>query len=447
MTDRFDVSVAKHGIRKCFPEKHVRFGGNEHGAAVLFAKLVPTIKEAFVNENALFVTLFDLEDVTTRVRAEANKLLFSTLELIYDPTSPATDWLEASAVTSPHDAKRKNTLDQEEVKGLFIDALDKCFAANVKAGMPSDLSAATLAVDTEGKSAIADLTSIILDLQRQVKSVSSRMDDTKNFTPRGAKTRGKMTCFAARDLPAGGNWSQAEQKKQFTFHKGSGEFIPFCANDTCALESARHWHRDCPNCGKAANKREFGSHNFNVSDFENDMYVEQFQCAMEEDDSDKFNALCFLVGGELEICDELSAYSFGITAGGAPSALGKYAAYCQPVDTSMGGFHVGGAADGVPSFTTVQIDHAHFDNQCFADIIARGERVQREELAAQREEIHLRHAWMIEDDDGGNTELLDDIESDEDRDTETVYDAQVSVRCRAAAHAGVVLYHPPSARR
>ncbi|KAK3282177.1 hypothetical protein CYMTET_10072 [Cymbomonas tetramitiformis] len=104
--DRFDESVAKHVIRKCFPEKHARFGGNEHGAVVLFANLVSAIEDSFVNENALFATLFDLEDITTRVRAEANKLLFSTLKLIYDPTSPAADWLEASAETSPHDGKR-----------------------------------------------------------------------------------------------------------------------------------------------------------------------------------------------------------------------------------------------------------------------------------------------------------------------------------------------------
>ncbi|KAK3245990.1 hypothetical protein CYMTET_44458 [Cymbomonas tetramitiformis] len=219
--DRFDASVAKHVIRQCFPEKRALFSGNEHGAAVLFAKLVSTIKEAFVNENSLFATLFDLEDVTTRVRAEANKLLFSTLELIYDPTSPATDWLEASVEASPHggkrvlletacmlldagtpfqgtsellrsrflahidphtdiinfnpalaSAKRKNTLDTEEIKGLFIDALDKvfyaavvnrltltdqraaldlntiqlwarqCYASNVKAGVAGGLSAA-----------------------------------------------------------------------------------------------------------------------------------------------------------------------------------------------------------------------------------------------------------------------------------------------------------------
>eukprot|EP00854_Cymbomonas_tetramitiformis_P026432 gene26432-32429_t len=45
------------------------------------------------------------------------------------------------------------------------------------------LSAARLTVDAEEKSAIADLTSTILDLQRHVKNLSSRMDDTNNFTP------------------------------------------------------------------------------------------------------------------------------------------------------------------------------------------------------------------------------------------------------------------------
>ncbi|KAK3285736.1 hypothetical protein CYMTET_6670 [Cymbomonas tetramitiformis] len=104
--------------------------------------------------------------------SEANKLLTSILELVYNPASPATDWLESSAETHPHDgkrvlletarmlldsgspfqrtqellsvrflpnvdphvnitnfnaaqasARRRSTLDVEEVKGLFIDAL------------------------------------------------------------------------------------------------------------------------------------------------------------------------------------------------------------------------------------------------------------------------------------------------------------------------------------
>ncbi|KAK3284410.1 hypothetical protein CYMTET_7937 [Cymbomonas tetramitiformis] len=94
-------------------------------------------------------------------------------------------------------AKRKSALDNEEIKGMFIDALDKifyaavvnrlmltdqraavdlntiqlwtrqCYASNVKAGGVNGFSAAKLTEDTEEKSAIADLTSIILDLKRQ----------------------------------------------------------------------------------------------------------------------------------------------------------------------------------------------------------------------------------------------------------------------------------------
>ncbi|KAK3283569.1 hypothetical protein CYMTET_8742 [Cymbomonas tetramitiformis] len=185
------------------------------------------------------------------------------------------------------------------------------------------------------------------------------------------------------------------------------------------------------------------------------LYAEQLQCAAEEGDSDRFDALCFLVGGEPEMCAEVSAYSFGVTAGGAPSALGKYAAYCQPVDTSMGGFHIGGASDDVPSFATVKVDGVHvdttgpppppplsydgtdgdaddhvypaadsvnFDNQTFADNIARGP------LVFPQGELHLQNAWMIGDNDVDNGETL----SDEEDDNEAVSDAPRSVVPRRA---------------
>ncbi|KAK3252660.1 hypothetical protein CYMTET_38041 [Cymbomonas tetramitiformis] len=80
--ERFDESVAKHVIRKCFPDKHDRFTGTESNAQVLLSKLVPALQEAFEAEDALFAPMFDLEDSTLAVRPEANKLLFSTLELI-----------------------------------------------------------------------------------------------------------------------------------------------------------------------------------------------------------------------------------------------------------------------------------------------------------------------------------------------------------------------------
>ncbi|KAK3234161.1 hypothetical protein CYMTET_55590 [Cymbomonas tetramitiformis] len=84
--ERFDESVAKHVIRKCFREKHERFTGTESNAhQVLLAKLVPALQEAFEAQDVFFAPLFDLEDSTLAVRSEANKLLFSTLELIVCP--------------------------------------------------------------------------------------------------------------------------------------------------------------------------------------------------------------------------------------------------------------------------------------------------------------------------------------------------------------------------
>ncbi|KAK3282520.1 hypothetical protein CYMTET_9744 [Cymbomonas tetramitiformis] len=346
-------------------------------------------------------------DVITRVRVEANKLPFSTLELIADPMSPAADWLEASAETSPHDgervlletarmlldagttfqgksellgirflsnvnphvrhinfnaalasAKLKNTLDTEDIKGLFIDALDK-------AGVTGGLSAATFTVNTEEKSAIADLTSILLDLQRQVKTLSSRMNDTKNSTPRGAKPRGKMIRFAARDLPAGGNWSQSEQKRRVVFHKSTGEFILFCANDTCALESARHWHRDCPNGGKAANKKEFGSHSFDTIGLR-ERHVRGAAVSVRSGGGrlrQVRHALLLGGGRASRRCATRfrhipSASPLVVPLRHSVSTLRIANPWTLPW---VRGFHVGGASDGVPSFATVEIDGVHVD--------------------------------------------------------------------------------------
>ncbi|KAK3288935.1 hypothetical protein CYMTET_3602 [Cymbomonas tetramitiformis] len=178
--ERFDEAVAKHVVKKCFLDKYDRFTGLETHASVLFAKLVPAIKETFIAEEPLFATLFDLDDATVAVRPEANKLLFSTLELVFAPNSPAAGWLETSADTHPFDGKRvllevarrlldsgspfhgtqtllgvrilpnvdpqdaiavfntalasalrKTTFCDEEVKSLFIDSLDRQYYAPV----------------------------------------------------------------------------------------------------------------------------------------------------------------------------------------------------------------------------------------------------------------------------------------------------------------------------
>ncbi|KAK3268873.1 hypothetical protein CYMTET_22649 [Cymbomonas tetramitiformis] len=201
---------------------------------------------------------------------------------------------------------------------------------------------------------------------------------------------------------------------------------------SCALVSARHWYRDCPNGGKAVNTRKFGSHGFNVSDFENDHYdAERLQCAMENDDSERFDALSFLAGCEPEMCDELSACSFDVTASGAASALGNTTETPPPPLSDDG---TDGTADDriYPAGDTV-----HFDNQTFADIIARGP------LAVRHAEVYLQHAWMVED-DSDNSNLLNDSESDEEDAFETVFDARRSVVPHHGVCRGGAL--PPSFR-
>ncbi|KAK3232983.1 hypothetical protein CYMTET_56695 [Cymbomonas tetramitiformis] len=103
----------------------------------------------FVNEDAAFATLLTLDDATASVRVEANRLLYSTLELIVNPSSPAVDWMDSSSTASPLDGKRadkdprnaifdfnaalaaarrrSSTLNESGVKALFIKALDQAF--------------------------------------------------------------------------------------------------------------------------------------------------------------------------------------------------------------------------------------------------------------------------------------------------------------------------------
>ncbi|KAK3285566.1 hypothetical protein CYMTET_6839 [Cymbomonas tetramitiformis] len=400
-------------------------------------------------EDALFAPLFDLEDASLAVRPEANKLLFSTLELIVCPASPTGDWLEASATLHPLDGKRallelarrlldsaaRNTLDDDEVKELFLAALDpvfyapvvsrlfthqqraavdlltiqqwvlECYARHVAAGTHTasfTLSAAAVATDGD-TSQLSDLTAIILDVKRQVKVLTDKVNG-RGFTPRVDKNKigngggGSGVRFAAGDLPTGGIWPQSQVRKRVAFHMGSGDFIPFCQNSTCKKDEARHWHRDCPNGGKHGAGGSF--HSFSLGDIENDLLAGQFQTAMDEHDGERFDALCLLAGGKPEMLDGVSACAFGLKPEREDGALQDFLPYCQPV-THMGGFTVGGMADGIsaaacthvredapPAANThvypdeseasdagdvMPVDpmHAHEPGLCFADRIAR----------------------------------------------------------------------------
>ncbi|KAK3262268.1 hypothetical protein CYMTET_28865 [Cymbomonas tetramitiformis] len=67
--------------------------------------------------------------------------------------------------------------------------------------------------------------------------------------------------------------------------------------------------------------------------------------AIDSDDNERLHALCLLAGGKPEIVSDFSACSFGVGED-IDDDVGEYRQHCQPVDTSMGGFHLGGATQG-----------------------------------------------------------------------------------------------------
>ncbi|KAK3251236.1 hypothetical protein CYMTET_39423 [Cymbomonas tetramitiformis] len=104
--EHFDMKVSKSVRQKLFEDKNGRFSGTECHASALFARMVSALQTAFVTEDIGFAPLFLLDDATLPVRVEANALLFSTLELMIDPASPAADWMDSSHSTFPSDGKR-----------------------------------------------------------------------------------------------------------------------------------------------------------------------------------------------------------------------------------------------------------------------------------------------------------------------------------------------------
>ncbi|KAK3234768.1 hypothetical protein CYMTET_54991 [Cymbomonas tetramitiformis] len=104
--EHFDMKVSKSVRQKLFEDKNGRFSGTECHASALFTRMVSALQAAFVTEDIGFAPLFLLDDATLPVRVEANSLLFSTLELMVDPMSPAADWMDSSHSSFPSDGKR-----------------------------------------------------------------------------------------------------------------------------------------------------------------------------------------------------------------------------------------------------------------------------------------------------------------------------------------------------
>ncbi|KAK3246665.1 hypothetical protein CYMTET_43803 [Cymbomonas tetramitiformis] len=104
--EHFDGKVYKAVQRKLFESKEERFSGNESHASAIFARLVSALRTSIVTEDTGFAVLFTLEDAILPLRVEANDILFSTLELLVHPTSPAADWIDSSNSAFPSDGKR-----------------------------------------------------------------------------------------------------------------------------------------------------------------------------------------------------------------------------------------------------------------------------------------------------------------------------------------------------
>ncbi|KAK3285848.1 hypothetical protein CYMTET_6559 [Cymbomonas tetramitiformis] len=82
-------------------------------------------------------SLFNLDDVTLVVRKEANELLFSTLELLAKPHTPAAAWIDAPAHVYPRDGKRAllEILREVSAAGAAFDSTQDFLDIRFEAGV------------------------------------------------------------------------------------------------------------------------------------------------------------------------------------------------------------------------------------------------------------------------------------------------------------------------
>ncbi|KAK3277732.1 hypothetical protein CYMTET_14277 [Cymbomonas tetramitiformis] len=192
--------------------------------------MVAALREAFLAEDEQLSDLFVLDDASITVRAESNQLLFSALELLVHPSSPASDWLESSAQTFPADGKRvllkfarkllhadasfQGTsdllavtldygVDPNENIMSFNAALAAAKRKNILAGRGRRAGPAATAIgsmlparfgDPPGgqTSAGADVMEILLALRKEVRVLNDKVDG-KGFTPRAEKPQHPRT--------------------------------------------------------------------------------------------------------------------------------------------------------------------------------------------------------------------------------------------------------------
>ncbi|KAK3285122.1 hypothetical protein CYMTET_7255 [Cymbomonas tetramitiformis] len=258
---------------------------------------------------------------------DGKRVLLEFARRIIDTDAPFQGTAEMLAVrllkgVDPHDAianfnaalaaaRRRSTLDDEKVKSHFIRALDVEYYFPVTSRLLLHDQRAAVDLSTiQQWGAADDLMELVLDLKRQMKALANNVNG-KGFTPRVDKplrqtSREVKHRVAAKPLNEGGNWSQS--------------------------------HTDKP-----------------IDDVGREFLAMEFQHAIDNDDDERFDALCFLAGGKPEMVFDLSACSFCVEAGEclASATVSEYTQYVQAPEAQMGFvtnpgfscFSVSGASD------------------------------------------------------------------------------------------------------
>ncbi|KAK3273926.1 hypothetical protein CYMTET_17861 [Cymbomonas tetramitiformis] len=297
--------------------------------------MVSALQTTFVTKEIGFAPLFKLDDATLPIRGEQS-FVFNTraagdwmdssssafpsdgkrvlLEFARrmlpsgDPFQGQSDMLSVRVLASvdPHDAindfiaalkaaRTRATLLNEDVKTLFIKALDQTFYQPVVSRLllrdqraAHDLytiqqwyfmeryERATDSPDSD----IADLRTMVLDLKRQLAALTNSNDSPPaincGFTPRAGKASRQMK-----------------------------------------------------------NRDGLSAYSFN-EEAENSVLAARFQHAIDNDNAEEFEALCVLAGGKPDIVADISACSFCEEDGEALiSAIDEYTDMARRVDTGM----------------------------------------------------------------------------------------------------------------
>ncbi|KAK3236712.1 hypothetical protein CYMTET_53164 [Cymbomonas tetramitiformis] len=114
------MKVSKSVRQKLFEDKNGRFSGTECHASALFARMVSALQTAFVTEDIGFAPLFLLDDATDPART--GRHVGHSYSLGVDPHDAIGDFNAALKA-----ARTRATLLDEDVKALFIKALDTVF--------------------------------------------------------------------------------------------------------------------------------------------------------------------------------------------------------------------------------------------------------------------------------------------------------------------------------